>query len=96
VAVGLVLLAFSLVSTWRAYRRARRQATELSDYAGKQALEIDKLASRLNEHGFALEHSASELFPRLQQLLSLLEQPLVAAAMPWLLRRAMRRPYRRR
>jgi len=50
----------------------------------------------LNEHGFALEHSASELFPKVERVLAFLEQPLVVVTVPWLLRRALRRPYRRR
>jgi hypothetical protein len=50
----------------------------------------------LNEHGFALEHSASELFPKVERVVAFLEQPLVAVTVPWLLRRALRRPYRRR
>lgn len=57
---------------------------------------MDDLATRLNEHGFALQHSAAELSPKLQQLSEFLAQPLVAAAIPWLLRRALGRPYRRR
>ena len=56
---------------------------------------LERLAAQLNEHGFALEHSASVLFPKLQQVMVFLEQPLVAVTIPWLLRRAMRRPYRR-
>jgi hypothetical protein len=54
------------------------------------------LTARLNEHGFALEHTASELFPKLESLSVFLGQPLVAATIPWLLRRAFGRPYRRR
>jgi hypothetical protein len=56
---------------------------------------LERVASRLNEHGFALEHTASLLFPKLQRLAAILEQPLVAAALPWFLRRAFFRPYRR-
>ena len=59
-------------------------------------MSLERLATQLNEHGFALEHSASELFPKLAQVIAFLEQPLVAVTIPWLLRRAMRRPYRRR
>ena len=59
-------------------------------------MSLERLATQLNEHGFALEHSASELFPKLSQVMAFLEQPLVAVTIPWLLRRAMRRPYRRR
>ncbi len=54
------------------------------------------MTARLNEHGFALEHTASELFPKLEQLSAFLGQPLVVATIPWLIRRAFGRPYRRR
>jgi hypothetical protein len=84
------------VSVWRAYRKASRRAAELSTYASQQAVELEQAAARLNEHGFALEHTASELFPKLQRILAFLEQPLVAAAIPWVIRRALARPYRRR
>ena len=84
------------VSLWRAYRKASRRASELSTYAYQQAIELEQVASRLNEHGFALEHTASELFPKIQRILAFLEQPLVAAAVPWVIRRALARPYRRR
>jgi hypothetical protein len=90
------LLIVATVSVWRAYRRASRRATELSAYAMEEATELDRLAAQLNEHGFALEHTASELFPKLEALSAFLGQPLVVATIPWLLRRAMRRPYRRR
>ena len=59
-------------------------------------MSLERLAAQLNEHGFALEHSASELFPKVEQVVAFLEQPLVAVTVPWLLRRALRRPYRRR
>jgi hypothetical protein len=84
------------VSMWRAYRKASRRAAELSTYAYEQAIELEQAAARLNEHGFALEHTASELFPKIQRILAFLEQPLVAAAVPWVIRRALARPYRRR
>ncbi len=81
---------------WRAYRKASHRATELSSYANQQAIELEQAAARLNEHGFALEHTASELFPKIQRILAFLEQPLVAAAIPWVIRRTLDRPYRRR
>jgi len=59
-------------------------------------MSLERLAAQLNEHGFALEHSASELFPKVEQVVAFLGQPLVAVTVPWLLRRALRRPYRRR
>ena len=84
------------MSVWRAYRKASRRAAELSIYANQQAIELEQAAARLNEHGFALEHTASELFPKIQRILAFLEQPLVAAAIPWVIRRGLARPYRRR
>lgn len=87
---------FATVSVWRAYRKASRRAAELSTYTYEQAIELEQAAARLNEHGFALEHTASELFPKIQRILAFLEQPLVAAAIPWVIRRALARPYRRR
>src|SRR5207249_3843003 len=74
--VGLVLLIYAIQGAWRAYRRARRRARDLSVYAGKEVIALEHLAAQLNEHGFALEHSASELFPKLGQVLAFLEQPL--------------------
>jgi hypothetical protein len=91
-----VLLVFATISVWRAYRRASRRAAQLSTYALEEATEIERLTAQLNEHGFTLEHTASELFPKLEALSAFLGQPLVAATLPWLLRRAMGRPYRRR
>jgi hypothetical protein len=90
------VFGYATVSAWRAYRTASRRAAELSAYATKEAIELERVATRLNEHGFALEHTASVLFPKLQRLSMVLEQPLVAAIIPWLIRRAMGRPYRRR
>ena len=91
-----MLLIFATVSMWRAYRRASRRAAELSAYAIEEATELEGLTAQLNEHGFALEHTAAELFPKLEALSAFLGQPLVAATIPWVLRRAMGRPYRRR
>jgi hypothetical protein len=91
-----VILLYATVSIWRAYRKASRRASELSTYALEQAIEIEQAAARLNEHGFALEHTASELFPKLQRILAFMEQPLIAAALPWVIRRVLARPYRRR
>jgi hypothetical protein len=85
-----------MVSVWRAYRKASRRASELSTYAIEQAIELEQAAARLNEHGFELEHTASELVPKIQRILAFVEQPLVAAAIPWVIRRVLARPYRRR
>jgi hypothetical protein len=91
-----VLLAFATVSVWRAYGKASSRAAELSSYAMEEATELERLTARLNEHGFELEHTAAILFPKLETLSAFLGQPLVAATLPWLLRRALGRPYRRR
>ena len=69
---------------------------ELSAYALDQANELERLTAQLNEHGFQLEHSAAVLGPKVDQILLFMRQPLVAAALPWVLRRLMARPYRRR
>jgi len=90
------MLVLATVSMWRAYGRASRRATELSSYAMEEAAELERLSRRLNDHGFELEHAASELLPKLETLSAFLGQPLVAATIPWLLRRVLGRPYRRR
>ena len=91
-----MLLVFAIASIVRAYHRTSRRATELSAYALEEATELERLTARLNEHGFALEHTAAELFPKLERLSVFLGQPLVAATLPWLIRRVLGRPYRRR
>src|ERR671937_867940 len=92
--VGLVLLIVTGVGSWRAYRRVSRRATELSTYVEAQATELERLTARLNEHGFELEHTMSDLGPKLEMLAVCLRQPLIAATIPWVLRRAFGRPYR--
>ena len=83
-------------SAWRAYRRASRRAEQLSVYALEQADELERITTALNEHGFQLEHTMTEFAPKLEQMAVFLRQPLVAASLPWILRRAFGRPYRRR
>jgi hypothetical protein len=90
------VLTVTIGGSWRAYRRSTRRASELSTYLNDQAIEIERLTAQLNEHGFQLEHTMSELGPKLETLAALLQRPLVAAAIPWVLRRVMGRPYRRR
>lgn len=84
------------LSGWRAYRRASRRAADLSNYVDTEAQELERISARLNEHGFEFEHTMTELGPKLETLGLFLRQPLMAATIPWLLRRAFRRPYRRR
>lgn len=81
---------------WSAYRRTTRLATQLSTYLNEEAIEIERLAAQLNEHGFELEHTMSDLGPKLETLAMFLRQPLIAATIPWVLRRILGRPYRRR
>jgi hypothetical protein len=90
------VLIVTFVRAWRAYRRVSHRAFELSTYAADEALELERLTTQLNEHGFQLEHTAAELGPKLDQILLFLRQPLIGATLPWLLRRFMGRPYRRR
>lgn len=71
-------------------------SVSLGSYALTEASAIEQITTRLNEHGFALEHSASELLPRLEYLAIFLRQPLMAAALPWALRRILARPYKKR
>ncbi len=90
------MLIYAVQSTWRAYRKASRRAAELSSYALDEATALEQVSTRLNQHGFDLQHTTSELFPKIERLTVFLQRPLVAAATPWLLRRAFGRPYRRR
>ena len=82
--------------TWIRDQDASFELNEPDAYALEEATELERLTARLNEHGFALEHTAAELFPKLERLSVFLGQPLVAATLPWLIRRALGRPYRRR
>jgi hypothetical protein len=72
------------------------RGAELSAYATRQALELERIANQLNEHGFELGHTLEDLGPKLETLSLFLRQPLIAATIPWMLRRVLRRPYRRR
>jgi hypothetical protein len=82
--------------TWRAFRQMSRRGSELSGYATAEALELARLTEQLNQHGFELEHTATDLGPKLEQISLFLQQPLVGVALPWVLRRLLARPYRRR
>lgn len=73
-----------------------RSAAALSSYAREEAATLQALAVRLNDHGFSLQHTSSELFPKLSDLGAFLERPLVAASLPWVLRRIFGRPFKRR
>ena len=94
--LGLAALGYAAVGTWNAYRAVGRRAAHLSHYAYEEAAALQTVALRLNEHGYALQRTSALLFPRLQELSILLEQPLVAAAVPWILRRMLARPFKKR
>ncbi len=92
---GLIILASSGVSLWRALRAARRHGSAVSGYALGEAEQLGQIAQKLNDHGFALQHSASELLPKLRAVSEILQRPLLAAAIPWVLRRLFARPLRK-
>jgi hypothetical protein len=96
VVLGLLILAYVGLRTWRAYRAVGRRAAHLSHYAYEEAAALQAVALRLNEHGYALQATSALLFPRLRELSVFLEQPLVAAAVPWVLRRLLARPFKKR
>ncbi|HAH65853.1 MAG TPA: hypothetical protein DCL72_10350, partial [Rhizobiales bacterium] len=89
-------MAYAALRTWRAYRAVGRRAAHLSHYAFEEATELERLAARLNEHGFALQQTSALLFPKLAEVSVILDQPLVAAAFPWVLRRMLARPFKKR
>ncbi|GAC1481734.1 MAG: hypothetical protein PVSMB9_07130 [Candidatus Dormibacteria bacterium] len=95
-ALGLVLLLYTGIRAWSAYRAVGRHAAHLSHYAYEEAAALQTVALRLNEHGFALQRTSAVLFPRLRELSIFLEQPLIAAAIPWVLRRLLARPFKKR
>ena len=94
--LGILVLVYAGLQTWRAYRAVGRKAAHLSHYAYEEAAALQTLALRLNEHGYALQATSTLLFPRLRELSIFLEQPLVAAAVPWVLRRVLARPFKKR
>ena len=89
-------MVYAIQLTWRAYRKTSRRAAELSSYALDEVTALEQISAQLNQHGFDLQHTTSELFPKIERLTLFLQRPLVAAAIPWLLRRAFGRRYRRR
>ena len=94
--LGLLLLAYTGIRARSAYQAVNRRAAHLSHYAYEEAAALQTVALRLNEHGFALQRTSAVLFPRLQELSIFLEQPLIAAALPWVLRRLLARPFKKR
>ena len=73
----------------------RRRAQTLSALAIDEGEQLQVLAERLNRHGFELQHSMEVLAPRVELIMTVLRQPLVAATIPWVLRRLAGRPFRR-
>jgi hypothetical protein len=94
--LGFVLLAAAGIACWRASRAVDRSVAALSSYAREEAVALQALAVRLNDHGFSLQRTSAELLPKLSELGAFLEQPLVAASLPWVLRRLFGRPLKRR
>ena len=96
VAAGAVFLVVGGSTAWRAQRAARARVRALAELTAEEAERFADLADRLNRHGFELQHTFDELAPRLAAWSAFLRRPLVAAAMPWVLRRLLGRPLRRR
>jgi hypothetical protein len=94
-AIGLLALGFGGQAAWRAQRAVRRVAGELTAYSLVEGDQIAVLAERLNRDGFTLQRTLTELAPRFEALALFLQRPLVAATLPWLLRRLLGRPMRR-
>ena len=95
-AAGVVALGIGGTAAWRAQAAARSRARAMTEFAAEEADRLADLAERLNRHGFELQHTVDELAPRLRGWTSALRQPLLAAAIPWVLRRLLGRPLRRR
>jgi hypothetical protein len=83
-------------AAWRAQRAARARARALSELAVEEAERLADLADRLNRHGFELQHTLEDLAPRVEAWSAVLRRPLVAATLPWVMRRLLGRPLRRR
>lgn len=92
----MIALVIGIQGTWRSFRAARKRAYELALYAADEAEQLAILSERLNRNGFELQHTADSLFPKIEQWRMVLSSPLVAASLPWVLRRLLGRPLRRR
>lgn len=95
-AAGLIALVVGIQATWRSVRAARKRAHELAVYAADEAEQLAILAEHLNRNGFELRHTTANLFPKVKQWQAILASPLAAATIPWMLRRILGRPLRRR
>jgi hypothetical protein len=68
----------------------------LTELAADEGEHLQDVAERLNRHGFEIQHTLDELGPKVARWARILQQPLVAASLPWLLRRLLGRPLRKR
>ncbi|HYM51312.1 MAG TPA: hypothetical protein VET65_12185 [Candidatus Limnocylindrales bacterium] len=93
---GALALAVGGVSVWRAQAAVRSRARTLSQMATEEGERLAEAAERLNRHGFEFQHTLDALAPRLAVLSGFMRQPLVAAATPWLIRRMLGRPLKKR
>lgn len=91
----MVSLIVGAQAAWRSMRAARRRAEQLTVYAADEAEQLAILADRVNRNAFELRHTGETLFPRVQQWGAIFGSPLLAAALPWILRRVLGRPLRR-
>ena len=94
--LGLLVLVITVTIAWLAYLRTQRSSALLFSYLEEESNQLQTAAIRLNEHGFDLQQTSSALFPKLERMAAFLEQPLVGAGLPWLLRRLLMRPFRKR
>ena len=91
----MIALGITGTITWQAQARVRRLSRSLAETAASEAEQLADLGERLNRHGFDLQHTFDELAPKVKLWSNFLNQPLVAATLPWLLRRALGRPFKR-
>jgi hypothetical protein len=94
--MGLLALAICVTICWLAYLRTQRSSAVLLSYLEEESSRLQAAAIRLNEHGFGLQQTSSDLFPKLERVAALFDQPLIAASLPWLLRRLLMRPFKKR
>jgi hypothetical protein len=90
------VLAIGGSAAWRAQRAARARARALSELAAEEAERLAELGDRLNRHGFELQHTLDHLAPKVEAWSAVLRRPLVAATIPWVIRRVLGRPLKRR
>lgn len=93
---GVLALAIGGVQTWRAQRTVRARIQALSELVETESERLLEVAERLNRHGFEIQHTMDDLAPKLAVLGMVLRHPLVAATTPWVIRRVLGRPLKRR